>query len=53
MNDGSVLFCVWISRDLEDEGEGGRLISSFVLVLSFNSMEYLVVNLGEVNYGIL
>ena len=55
MNDGRVLYCAWISRDPEEDGEGGRPTSSFALASSFNSttpFEYSVTSIAEVSYGL-
>ena len=49
LNDGRVLYCAWISRDPEEEGEGGRSMSSFALASSFNSSEYSVTSIAEVS----
>ena len=49
LNDERELFCAWISRDPEEEGEGGRSAAGFSLASSFNStMDNSVMNLGEV-----
>ena len=49
LNDGSILYCAWISRDPEEEGEGGRSMNSFALAASFNSsLEYSVTSIAEV-----
>lgn len=49
LNDGRVLFCAWISRDPEEEAEGGRSTSSFALAASFNSTEFSVASIAEVS----
>lgn len=52
LNDGRVLYCAWISRDPEEEGEGGRSTSSFALASSFNStspLDYSVTSIAEVS----
>ena len=49
LNDERELFCAWISRDPEEEGEGGRSAAGFSLASSFNStMDNSLMNLGEV-----
>ena len=56
LNDGRVLFCAWISRDPEEEGEGGRSMSSFALASSFNStspLDHSVRSIAEVSVDIL
>ena len=56
LNDGRVLYCAWISRDPEEEGEGGRSMSSFALASSFNStspLDHSVRNIAEVIVDIL
>ena len=35
--DGQVLHCLWVSRDPEDQGEGGRSSTNITLASSFNS----------------
>ena len=52
LNDGRVLYCAWISRDPEEEGEGGRSTSSFALASSFNStspLDFSVAGIAEVS----
>lgn len=49
LNDGRVLYCAWISRDPEEEAEGGRSTSSFALAASFNSTEFSVASIAEVS----
>lgn len=52
LNDGRVLYCAWISRDPEEEGEGGRSTSSFALASSFNStspLDFSVASVAEVS----
>ena len=56
LNDGRVLYCAWISRDPEEEGEGGRSMSSFALASSFNStspLDHSVRSIAEVSVDIL
>ncbi|XP_048590414.1 PAS domain-containing serine/threonine-protein kinase isoform X2 [Nematostella vectensis] len=38
LNDGRMLFCAWISRDPEEEGEGGRSTAAYSLAASFSSV---------------
>ena len=55
LNDGRVLYCAWISRDPEEEGEGGRSMSSFALASSFNStspLDHSVRSIAEVSVDI-
>ena len=52
LNDGRVLYCAWMSRDPEEEGEGGRSTSSFALASSFNStspLDFSVASIAEVS----
>lgn len=52
LNDGRVLYCAWISRDPEEEGEGGRSMSSFALASSFNStspLDHSVRSIAELS----
>ena len=44
-----MLYCTWISRDPEEEAEGGRSTSSFALAASFNTTEYSVASIAEVS----
>ncbi|XP_022242516.1 PAS domain-containing serine/threonine-protein kinase-like [Limulus polyphemus] len=37
LDDGQTLYCLWVSRDPEEVGEGGRQFHSFNLASSFNS----------------
>ncbi|KAJ8020314.1 PAS domain-containing serine/threonine-protein kinase [Holothuria leucospilota] len=37
LQDGSFLYCMWLSRDPSDPGEGGRLASSMAFASTFNS----------------
>ena len=56
LNDGRLLYCAWISRDPEEEGEGGRSMSSFALASSFNStspLDHSVRSIAEVSVDIL
>lgn len=56
LDDGRVLYCAWISRDPEEEGEGGRSMSSFALASSFNStspLDHSVRSIAEVSFDIL
>ena len=58
--DGQAVYCVWISRDPEDPGEGGRSCANLTLASSLNSTmggasvdasqfaEASAVSLGEV-----
>lgn len=53
--DGRLLFCAWISRDPEEEGEGGRSTNSFALASSFNStspLDFSVTSIAEVGINI-
>lgn len=51
LNDGRVLYCAWISRDPEEEGEGGRSTSSFALASSFNNTDFSVASIAEVGHS--
>ena len=35
--DGQVVHCLWVSRDPEEQGEGGRSSTNITLASSFNS----------------
>ncbi|XP_050395155.1 PAS domain-containing serine/threonine-protein kinase [Patella vulgata] len=51
LGDGSHIFCMWISRDPEEPGEGGRSYASLTLASSFNStldQSLAGLSLGEV-----
>ncbi|XP_033105497.1 PAS domain-containing serine/threonine-protein kinase-like [Anneissia japonica] len=37
LDDGNSLYCIWLSRDPADPGEGGRYISNLTLASSFSS----------------
>ncbi|XP_071958896.1 PAS domain-containing serine/threonine-protein kinase-like isoform X2 [Antedon mediterranea] len=37
LDDGNTLYCIWLSRDPSDPGEGGRHISNLTFASSFNS----------------
>ena len=37
MADGQTVYCVWVSRDPEDPGEGGRSCANLTLASSLNS----------------
>ncbi|KAL9963207.1 hypothetical protein ACROYT_G032385 [Oculina patagonica] len=50
LNDGRVLYCAWISRDPEEEGEGGRSTSSFALASSFNTTDFSVTSIAELSH---
>ncbi|ESO85347.1 hypothetical protein LOTGIDRAFT_130545, partial [Lottia gigantea] len=51
LGDGSSMFCMWISRDPHEPGEGGRSCASLTLASSFNStidQSLASLSLGEV-----
>ncbi|XP_022092767.1 uncharacterized protein LOC110980418 isoform X2 [Acanthaster planci] len=51
LNDNTSLYCMWISRDPSDPGEGGRCTSNLTLASSFSSTfnaSISAVSLGEV-----
>ncbi|CAH1774481.1 unnamed protein product [Owenia fusiformis] len=46
--DGQNLYCIWISRDPEDPGEGNRSLANLTLSLSYSStFEASQISLGE------
>ena len=51
LEDDAVLYCMWMSRDPSDPGEGGRCTSNLTLASSFSSTfnaSVTGVSLGEV-----
>ena len=52
LDDGNILYCMWIARDPADPGEGGRNTSCITLASSFSSTfnaSASGVSLGEVS----
>ncbi|XP_041361315.1 PAS domain-containing serine/threonine-protein kinase-like [Gigantopelta aegis] len=48
LEDGSIMYCMWISRDPEEPGEGGRSFANLTLASSLNStLDKSSVSLGE------
>ena len=50
VGEGQFVYCMWLSRDPEDPGEGGRSYANFTLASSLNStMDPTQYSLGEVS----
>ncbi len=51
LSDGSKVYCLWLSRDPEDVGEGGRSYANITLASSFNSTADRSMLQGDMSLG--